>query len=124
MSGPARLPTVHFARTAPGMKSGAGRQTLTALDPHDRPVGRLDFQICHTCRRGFIRNIAVAVHWQDRGIAREALHHALAQELRAHYTWSTTRQTSDGRHFFTAMEEETDVAFPANATKCPHIHTS
>ncbi|WP_189177660.1 GNAT family N-acetyltransferase [Streptomyces lasiicapitis] len=123
MSGPARLPAIHFARTAPDMECGAGRQTLTALDPHDRPVGRLDFQICHTCRRGFIRNIAVAAHWQDQGVAREALHHALAQELCPHYAWTKTRQTADGRRFFTAMQEETDVAFPANATKCPHIHT-
>ncbi|MEI5097348.1 hypothetical protein RB200_00125 [Streptomyces sp. PmtG] len=121
MNGSAEPPVVHFVRDAPAKDDGAARQTLAALDPGGRTVGTLDFQICHACRRGLIHTIDVVVHWRDQGVARETLHVLLAQACGGDYSWSTTRQTRDGRGFFATMEEETEVAFPADATKCSHI---
>ncbi|MEV0600461.1 GNAT family N-acetyltransferase [Streptomyces sp. NPDC050315] len=90
-----------------------------------RVVGRLDYQVCHACRRGYVRNIAVAERWRGRGLAREALHRALAPAL--DYRWYTSRQTADGRRFFAAMAEETALAFPApflrRGARCPHMTT-
>ncbi|MFD9864048.1 GNAT family N-acetyltransferase [Streptomyces alboflavus] len=125
VSGPAGTPpTVQFPRTASPPERGPGRQTLTALDPQGHPIGQIDFQICHACRHGYIRSIAVALHWQGLGIAREALHHVLALDFGGAYTWSATRQTADGRHFFVALEEETKVVFPPHALQCPHMLTA
>ncbi|POX35892.1 N-acetyltransferase, partial [Streptomyces sp. Ru73] len=70
-------------------------------DAAGRSVGRLEYQLCHECRRGWIANIAVAEHWRGSGLAREALHRALAPA--AAYRWYTSRQTADGRRFFAAM---------------------
>ncbi|WP_425584745.1 hypothetical protein [Streptomyces vastus] len=64
-------------------------------------------------------SIAVAAHWQGRGLGREAVHTALAPCR--DYEWSTSRQSSQGRMFFSAMEEETDVAFPPRGVRCPHM---
>ncbi|MFD9864107.1 GNAT family N-acetyltransferase [Streptomyces alboflavus] len=123
MNSPARSAAVRFARSASSETSEAGRQTLTALDPDGRLIGQLDFQICHVCRRGLIHNVAVALHWRDQGVAREALHHVLDHQKSTDYAWSTTRQTSDGRRFFATMTGETDLSFPATSARCPHILT-
>ncbi|MFF1379380.1 GNAT family N-acetyltransferase [Streptomyces sp. NPDC058308] len=117
MSSPARPPAVHFehaVETAP-----AGRRALTMLDRSDRPVGCLEYQVCHPCRRGYIGNIAVATHWQGQGLGRHALHTAMAAGVG--YTWSTSRQTAEGKRFFAAMEDELEIAFPACGVRCPHM---
>ncbi|MEU8959911.1 GNAT family N-acetyltransferase [Streptomyces sp. NPDC048518] len=117
MSRPARPPAVHFERvieTPP-----AGRQALTMLDHGDRPVGCLEYQVCHPCRRGYIGNIAVAAHWQGLGLGRHALHTALAPC--PGYTWSTSRQSAEGKRFFTAMADELEIAFPPDGVRCPHM---
>ncbi|MFC9496912.1 GNAT family N-acetyltransferase [Streptomyces sp. NPDC056982] len=117
MSRPARPPAVHFERVAEALP--AGRQALTMLDLCDRPVGGLEFQVCHPCRRGYIVNIAVASHWQGQGLARHAVHTVLAPC--PGYAWSTSRQSAEGRRFFAAMADETEVAFPSGGVRCPHM---
>ncbi|WP_151484839.1 GNAT family protein [Streptomyces albicerus] len=97
----------------------AGSQAIRVLDGAGRQIGRLDFQVCHPCRLGYIDSIAVVARWQGRGLGREAVHTALAPCT--DYKWSTSRQSSQGRTFFSAMQEETDVAFPPSAGRCPHM---
>lgn len=117
MSLPARPPAVHFERVVETLP--AGRQAVTMLDPHDRQVGSLEFQVCHRCRIGYIGNIAVASHWQGQGLARHALHTAMVPC--SGYTWSTSRQSSEGRRFFATMADELEVAFPPSGLRCAHI---
>ncbi|MFI9027736.1 GNAT family N-acetyltransferase [Streptomyces sp. NPDC053560] len=113
--------SVSYRQTGPAVPGG--RREIGMWDAAGRAVGRLDYQLCHECRRGWIRNIAVAEHWRGHGLAREALHRALAPA--AAYRWYTSRQTADGRRFFAAMAEETAVAFPApflaRGARCRHM---
>ncbi|WP_405956549.1 GNAT family N-acetyltransferase [Streptomyces phaeochromogenes] len=97
----------------------AGGQAVRVLERAGGQVGRLDYQVCHPCQLGYIDSIAVAARWQGRGLGREAVHTALAPC--PDYKWSTSRQSSQGRRFFSAMEEETDVAFPPSSVRCPHM---
>ncbi|WP_158708887.1 GNAT family N-acetyltransferase [Streptomyces sp. NRRL S-920] len=97
----------------------AGRQTVSVLDADHRPVGCLEYQVCHACHIGYVVNIAIASHWQGQGLGRHVLHTAM--EPCRDYTWSTSRQSSDGRRFFGAMEEEMEVAFPARGVRCSHM---
>lgn len=117
MSLPARPPAVHYEHVSETLP--AGRQAVTIWDPGHRQVGCLDYQVCHTCRIGHIGNIAVAGHWQGQGLGRHALHTALA--TCTGYTWSTSRQSSEGRRFFAAIEDETEIAFPPTGMRCPHM---
>ncbi|MEV5982539.1 GNAT family N-acetyltransferase [Streptomyces sp. NPDC052114] len=117
MSRPARSPAVHFACVAE--TPPAGHRAVLILDSADRAVGRLAYQVCHDCRLGHIGDIAVAAHWQGQGLARHALHTVLAPC--PGYTWSTSRQSAQGRRFFAAMAEETDVPFPPSGVRCPHM---
>lgn len=117
MTGPARPPEVRFERIAAPVP--AGLESIVVRDGAGRAVGRLDFQVCHPCRRGHVAGIVVAVHWQGRGVGRRAVYTALAPCTG--YTWSTSRQSADGRRFFAAMEEETGQGFPACAARCPHM---
>ncbi|MFH8612896.1 GNAT family N-acetyltransferase [Streptomyces sp. NPDC018029] len=117
MSRPARPPAIHFEHVVETLP--AGRRAVTMLDPDDRHVGSLEYQICHPCRLGHIGNIAVAAHWQGQGLGRHAVHTALTAG--PEYSWSTSRQSSEGRRFFAAMEDETGVAFPPKGERCPHM---
>ncbi|WP_369215748.1 GNAT family N-acetyltransferase [Streptomyces flavofungini] len=117
MSGPARGPEVRFTQAAEALPGG--RRTLTMYDPCGRPVGSLVFRLCHPCRSGYIDSVSVATHWQGRGLGRHALHAALAPA--EGYTWTTSRQSAEGRRFFAAMEDETETAFPPGGTRCPHM---
>ncbi|MGW2224278.1 GNAT family N-acetyltransferase [Streptomyces formicae] len=117
MSRPARPPAAHYEHVPE--TSPASCQALTMLDPHNRSIGCLRYQLCHPCRVGHILNIAVAAHWQGQGLARHALHTVLAEG--EGYAWSTSRQSPEGRRFFAAMEEETEIAFPADGARCPHM---
>lgn len=115
MTGPGRA--VRLERV-PAVRA-AGRQSLRLLDSEGREAGRLTFQVCHACRLGHIETVEVAPRWQGQGLARDAVHAALA--LGPGYRWNTTRQSADGRAFFTAMRDEIDVAFPPTATRCRHM---
>ncbi|MEV0320255.1 N-acetyltransferase [Streptomyces sp. NPDC050658] len=117
MSRPAREAAVRVEDAFAALP--AGPRTVTMLDGCLRSVGRLDYQVCHPCRLGYIGNIAVAAHWQGQGLARRALHIALTG--RTGYSWSTSRQSSDGRRFFAAMTDETELAFPPTGVRCPHM---
>ncbi|WP_309031995.1 GNAT family N-acetyltransferase [Streptomyces alfalfae] len=117
MSGPARAPDVRFAHDAEAQP--AGRQTLTMLDACGRCVGSLVFRVCHPCGCGYIDSVAVATHWQGQGLGRHALHTALATA--EGHTWSTSRQSAEGRRFFAAMADETETAFPPGGAPCPHM---
>ncbi|KUJ67388.1 hypothetical protein ACZ90_28305 [Streptomyces albus subsp. albus] len=92
---------------------------ITLLDAKGHDVGRLDYQICHECRTGYIVQIAVAGHHQRQGLGRDAVHEALAHG--PGYRWVTSRQSRDGRLFFTAMAEETGLPFSPDGEACPHI---
>ncbi|WP_326841112.1 GNAT family N-acetyltransferase [Streptomyces sp. NBC_01558] len=117
MTGPARPPQVHFEHIAAPTPAGLG--SIVVRDSEGRAVGQFDYQICHPCRQGHVEGIAVAAPWQGRGVARRTLHTALGPC--AGYAWSTSRQSTDGRGFFTAMEEETGQIFPGCAPPCPHM---
>jgi hypothetical protein len=117
VSRPAQPPAIHFEHVVETLP--AGGHAITMLDPCHRLVGSLKYQVCRLCRMGYIDNIAVAIHWQGQGLARHAVHTALA--TCAGYTWSTSRQSSEGRRFFLAMADETEVAFPPAGVRCPHI---
>ncbi|MEW2166448.1 GNAT family N-acetyltransferase [Streptomyces sp. NPDC007084] len=97
----------------------AGLESVVVRDDEGRAVGQLDYQVCHPCRRGHVAGIAVAAPWQGQGVGRRAVHTALAPCTG--YTWSTSRQSADGRRFFAAMAEETDQNFQACAARCPHM---
>ncbi|MGB8939235.1 MAG: GNAT family N-acetyltransferase [Streptomyces sp.] len=117
MSRPARPPGIRFefiAETVP-----AGDRAIVMLDPAHREVGRLDYRVCHPCRLGYIGNICVATQWQGQGLARHAVHTAL--EACTGYAWATSRQSAEGRRFFSAMAEETEVTFPPTGVRCPHM---
>lgn len=117
MSLPARMPAVHYERVSETLP--AGRQAVTILDHGHRPVGCVEYQVCHLCRLGYISNIAVVGHWQGQGLGRHALHTALAPCTG--YTWSTSRQSAEGRRFFAAIEDETEIEFPPSGVRCPHM---
>ncbi|MCF3124257.1 N-acetyltransferase [Streptomyces arenae] len=117
MSRPARSPAVHFECVVEAPP--AGHRAVLIRDAADRTVGRLAYQVCHACRLGHISDIAVAVHWQGQGLARHAVHTVLAPC--ADYTWSTSRQSAQGRRFFATMTDETDVPFPPSGVRCPHM---
>ncbi|MGW1705228.1 GNAT family N-acetyltransferase [Streptomyces sp. NPDC002206] len=117
MSGPARLPVVHFERVT--ADTPAGRQAVLVREHRERVVGQLEYQVCHPCRLGYIDRISVVGCRQGHGLGREALHTALAPC--PGYAWSTSRQSSVGRKFFLAMAEETDISFPPRGVRCPHM---
>ncbi|MFK4066789.1 GNAT family N-acetyltransferase [Streptomyces sp. NPDC029674] len=117
MSRPARPPAIHFEHVVETVP--AGRRAVTMLDLDHRQVGILEYQLCHPCRLGHIANIAVAAHWQGQGLGRHAVHTALAAG--ADYTWSTSRQSSEGRRFFAVIEDETGVDFPSSGDRCAHM---
>ncbi|MEU7650244.1 MULTISPECIES: GNAT family N-acetyltransferase [Streptomyces] len=110
---------VHFAYVLPVLP--AGPQAVSVLDAGHHLVGCLEYQVCHVCRIGYVANIAVASHCQGQGLGRHALHTAMAPC--GGYAWSTSRQSSEGRRFFAAMEEETEVAFPARGVRCSHMRS-
>lgn len=113
----ARPSTVHY-RHSPA-STPAGLQVITILDGDGRYLGQLDYQICRTCHRGHIHNIAVADHWQNQGLGREAIHRALRHD--EPLAWSTSRQSNAGRAFFAVMAEETGHDFRPAAERCPHM---
>lgn len=110
--------TVHF-RLDSTPDAPAGPRVLTFLDADDRTVGQLDHQVCAACSAVFISNIAVASHWQGRGVGREAL--TLLLDLAPDHAWSTSRQSAEGRGFFAALTEETGVTFTDRGRRCPHM---
>jgi hypothetical protein len=97
----------------------AGHQVVTVLDGKGRDIGHLDYQVCHRCGAAHINTIAIAGPCQGLGLGREALH--IAADPWSTYTWTTSRQSSEGRKFFAAMAEETGVDFVPGAVSCPHI---
>ncbi|MFG2307580.1 GNAT family N-acetyltransferase [Streptomyces sp. NPDC048566] len=117
MTGPARPPDVRFEHVAAPVPEGL--RTIVVRDGEGRVVGRLAYQVCRPCRLGYVECVAVSPCRQGRGIGRRALHTALSQG--ADHTWSTSRQSADGRRFFAAVAEETDRDFPATAARCPHM---
>ncbi|NBE53272.1 GNAT family N-acetyltransferase [Streptomyces boluensis] len=112
--------TVRFHLDAPRGEA-AGPRVLVFLDADDRTVGQLDHQVCGVCSAAFVRNIAVASHWQGRGVGREAL--TLLLDLAPGHRWSTSRQSTEGRGFFAALAEETGVDFVERGGRCPHMST-
>ncbi|MDI3387842.1 N-acetyltransferase [Streptomyces sp. B-S-A8] len=118
---PAHAPacgTVHF-RLALTDGAPAGPRVLTFLDADERTVGQLDHQTCAACAAVFVANIAVATHWQGRGVGREAL--TLVADRAPGYRWSTSRQSAEGRGFFAALAEETGIEFVERGSRCPHM---
>jgi hypothetical protein len=114
---PDRLHAVHFERLTAAMP--AGHQTVVVRVGQAREIGRLDYRVCHPCQLGYIERIAVVGSWQRKGLGRDALHTALAPC--PGYAWSTSRQSPEGRRFFAAMAEESDVAFPPRDARCSHM---
>ncbi|WP_431046136.1 GNAT family N-acetyltransferase [Streptomyces sp. P1-3] len=114
----ARSPAVRIqhSRSHPS----GGHHTVVMRDGRDRAVGRLDYQLCHACRTGRVEQISVALAWQRQGLAREAIHEALARG--PGYHWVTSRQSREGRLFFAAMALETGAAFTRRGKRCPHMH--
>ncbi|MFM9370006.1 GNAT family N-acetyltransferase [Streptomyces sp. Da 82-17] len=110
--------TVHF-RLAVDPDVPAGPRFLTFFDAEERPVGQLDHQVCAECSAVYVASIAVATHWQGRGVGREAL--TLVADLAPGYSWATSRQSAQGRGFFAALAEETGIDFVERGKRCPHM---
>ncbi|MFF4021169.1 GNAT family N-acetyltransferase [Streptomyces sp. NPDC001843] len=92
---------------------------MVFLDSQHTVVGRLRFRMCGACHTGLILDVWISDDWQRQGLGRE-----LVQTLVAHHSgvrWSTTRQTPQGRPFFSAMAEETSVPFPQRGALCVHL---
>ncbi|MCL6280911.1 GNAT family N-acetyltransferase [Streptomyces albidoflavus] len=97
----------------------AGPRELLILDAADREIGRIEFRLCRACGTGHVDSVTVAPSWQGQGLAREALHRILPDDLAL--TWTTSRQTGQGRAFFAAVTEETGIDFPAGRPGCVHL---
>ncbi|MDQ8703944.1 N-acetyltransferase [Streptomyces sp. LHD-70] len=110
--------TVHFRLTVTA-GAPAGPRVLMFLDADERTVGQLDHQTCAVCAAVFVANIAVATHWQGRGVGREAL--TLIADRAPGYHWSTSRQSAQGRGFFAALSEETGIEFTERGKRCAHM---
>ncbi|MDQ8708194.1 N-acetyltransferase [Streptomyces sp. LHD-70] len=109
---------MRFRFTAPD-GNPAGIRVLHAMDADGRIVGNLDYQLCATCQVGFVSNIAVATHWQGRGVGRDAL--SLILDGADGYHWTTSRQSAQGRRFFAALADETGLEFVERGERCGHM---
>ncbi|MGW3121537.1 GNAT family N-acetyltransferase [Streptomyces sp. NPDC001107] len=92
---------------------------IVLVDARNAVIGRVRFRICNDCRTGRILDVWVLDTWQRQGLGRE-----LVNTLLAHCTglgWSTTRQTPEGRLFFSAMTQETSIHFPQCGALCVHL---
>ncbi|CAM5371307.1 GNAT superfamily N-acetyltransferase [Streptomyces sp. DSM 41037] len=97
----------------------AGPRELVIRDGADREIGKIEFRICRACGTGHVDSVTVAPSWQGQGLAREALHRILPDDLAL--AWTTSRQTGEGRAFFAAVTEETGIGFPAGQPGCVHL---
>ncbi|MFD4987980.1 GNAT family N-acetyltransferase [Streptomyces sp. NPDC058374] len=97
----------------------AGPRELVVRDSADREIGKVEFRICRACGTGHVDSVTVAPSWQGQGLAREALHRILPDDLTL--TWTTSRQSGQGRAFFAAVTEETGIPFPAGQPGCAHL---
>ncbi|WP_436737535.1 GNAT family N-acetyltransferase [Streptomyces sp. BBFR102] len=97
----------------------AGPRELVIRDGADREIGKIEFRLCRACGTGHVASVTVAPSWQGQGLAREALHRILPDDLAL--AWTTSRQTGQGRAFFAAATEETGIDFPAARPGCAHL---
>lgn len=84
--------------------------------------GTLQWQVCHTCRRGIICKISIADVYQRRGYGRRMILRAL--QTGPGYTWVTSGQSEQAKMFFPAMSMETGAAFTEGGGACSHIQGS
>ncbi|QLY29261.1 hypothetical protein H0264_28860 [Nocardia huaxiensis] len=93
--------------------------TFWHRDYQGGPVGKLNFLICHECRRGFIGDLNVQTSLQGHGIATRAL-----AELRKQvpgYTWRTSLHLLSGKSFWTLLAERTGEDYGDVDRTCEHM---
>lgn len=99
--------------------AAAAAAEVALLDRGDRPIGRLRFRVCASCRTGRVLDIWTDDGWQHQGLGRQLAHSLLA--CHPDHRWSTTPQTREGRAFFEKMAEETGVPLPRGGPLCLHL---
>jgi hypothetical protein len=107
-------------RLVPQPPSSPARQQLLRLHIGRVCVGKLDFQVCDLCRRGFIRKIDVDSACQGFGLGERAVRAAHRQG--PGYDWRTTVQYPTAGTFWTKMAERTGSSLREDANgACPHM---
>lgn len=112
-----RRDAVRFVHCPPVAAAGHHRIHIYRRDGAE--IGAVDWQVCHTCRRGAIIKIAVDPDWQRRGFGRRLVARALRDG--PGYTWATSGQSPDARLLFECITAETGVAFTERGSPCSHI---
>ena len=92
---------------------------VVLLDSRHTVIGRLRFRLCGACHKGLILDVWVVDEWRGQGLGRELVHTLVVRH--SGVQWSTTRQTRQGRPFFSAMAQETEIPFPQSKALCVHL---
>ena len=90
---------------------------LRLITTDRREVAVLDYQLCATCRAGWIKKITVHQPWQRRGYAT-----ALLDRVRwdaPDYRWSTSGHRSTAKPFWAAIHNQYGDYRPAE--RCLHL---
>lgn len=116
---------IRYERFGPPISEGAATDfrsiTLYHRDRHDWPVGKVNYLICHPCRRAFIGNIDVNPSLQGHGIATAVLAHLRKQV--PGYTWLTSLHMPAAKSFWLLIAERTgeDYADTEPDRTCEHM---
>jgi hypothetical protein len=89
---------------------------------HGEEVGRLGYQICHTCHQGLICKVSIDSEYQGLGLGRRAVTAALA--IAPSYVWTTTPQYDTSVRFWQRLSRVTGASLsddPAHAGPCLHM---
>lgn len=89
-----------------------GAHQLLLLRIGGTTVGKLDYQVCDQCRRGYVRKLGVDYRYRGLGLGSRAVR--AARRGRSGYTWHTTPQ------YLTAGTFWIKIGF-RDGDACPHM---
>ncbi|MFD0854597.1 GNAT family N-acetyltransferase, partial [Actinomadura adrarensis] len=89
-----------------------------------RRIGRIGYQICHTCRHALVCKVSVDDLHQNRGVGRRLV--LAAFDTAPTYQWTTTPQYETAMRFWERMARTTGAGFRADEspTACAHMKRS
>ncbi|MYZ37980.1 MULTISPECIES: hypothetical protein [unclassified Streptomyces] len=100
----------------------AGHRRIRMFDRGGYDIGTLVWKVCDACRVGSINKISITIEHQRQDLGRRLIRRALADG--PGYTWQTTGQSPEAKHFFPALEKEMGTAFPQYGGVCEHLAPS